>query len=475
MIEREADHDTGGARALLRNIRAGLAISLFRAPHGLTGTVGQVAGLGVLNVLSVVLYQAAVSGFAGQFTWSGLGDAFLPLALWLIASAAACGIGGRPSLALALTAGMLAARLWIGAALALASLALESFALPGMWAYLPWILVYGGLAWTVLAFVVAAARLVALSWVGGAAVTVITAAVVGWPAHANGPGHALWVRAPDPDAVARQAAVAAAAGESLLYSQPDVLARTLEGVLPRRPGRPNLYLVSVAGYAEQDVFMREVVSIDTLFAERFGTTGRSIKLINSRATMTDTPLATRTSLARALDKVGSVMDRDEDILFLFLTSHGRPARLSIVFHPLSLADLTPAELSRMLDDAGIRYRVIVVSACYSGSFVDALRNDDSLVITAAASDRNSFGCSNEADFTWFGKAFFDEALRNHGSFMDAFDAALPVIAGREKAEGYEPSRPQRAAGANILPRLTAWQAALAREGVPAASPPTTAK
>ena len=472
VIERVPDHDAGWGRALLRNLRAGLAISLFRAPQGLTGTVGQVAGLAVINVLSVLLYQSAVSGFAGQFTWSGLGDAFLPLALWLVASAAACGLGGRPAMALALTAGMLAARLWIGAVLTCASMALEHLPLPGAWAYLPWALAYGGIAWIVLAFVAAAVRLVSLSWLGGAAVTVIAAVVVGWPAHANGPGHALWVRAPDPEAGARQAAIAAAAGESLLYSQPEVLARTLEAVLPRRPGRPNLYLVSVAGYAEQDVFMREVVSIDTLFGERFGTAGRSIKLINSRATLSDTPLATRTSLAQALNKVGSVMDRDEDILFLFLTSHGRPGRFSIAFYPLSLADLTPAELRKMLDDAGIRYRVIVVSACYSGSFVEALRNDDSLVITAAAADRNSFGCSNEADFTWFGKAFFDEALRHHGSFMDAFDTALPVIAGREKAEGYSPSQPQRSVGANVVPRLAAWQAALAPQAAPAAVAPT---
>ena len=105
------------------------------------------------------------------------------------------------------------------------------------------------------------------------------------------------------------------------------------------------------------------------------------------------------------------MDRDEDILFLFLTSHGRPRPVLDRVLPAPLADLTPAELRKMLDDAGIRNRVIVVSSCYSGSFVEALRDDDSLVITASAKDRNSFGCSNEADFTYFGKAFFDEALR----------------------------------------------------------------
>ena len=71
-------------------------------------------------------------------------------------------------------------------------------------------------------------------------------------------------------------------------------------------------------------------------------------------------------------------------------------------------DLRAAELRSILDAAGIGWRVIVISACYSGSFVDELRSDRTLVITASRADRNSFGCSNEADMTYFGRALIDE-------------------------------------------------------------------
>jgi hypothetical protein len=111
------------------------------------------------------------------------------------------------------------------------------------------------------------------------------------------------------------------------------------------------------------------------------------------------------------------------------------------FYPLQLADLAPIDVRRMLDDAGIRYRVVVVSACYSGGFVESLKDDDTLVVTASAPDRNSFGCSNEADFTYVGKAYFDEALRSTDSFIEAFDLAVPRIAAREQ-QRLRPSNPQ---------------------------------
>src|SRR5206468_1411583 len=156
--------------------------------------------------------------------------------------------------------------------------------------------------------------------------------------------------------------------------------------------------------------------------------------------------------------------RDEDIFFLYLTSHGsHDGRFTLEFPPLRLNDLTAPELRKMLDEAAIRNRVIVVSACYSGSFVDALRDDDSLILTASAKDRNSFGCSNEADFTYFGKAYFDEALRTSDSFIEAFDIAAPVIAAREKKDDYTPSDPQRYVGPNIAARLAAWREANAKD------------
>lgn len=160
------------------------------------------------------------------------------------------------------------------------------------------------------------------------------------------------------------------------------------------------------------------------------------------------------ALNLSLKRVGAMMDRNKDILFLYLTSHGsKEHQFSLDFGPMQFKDLNPKELRKLLDESGIKRRIVVVSACYSGGFIDALKDENSLVITSAAADKTSFGCSNDADFTYFGKAFFDEALRSTDSFIDAFDLAKPIIAAREKKDDFEPSDPRIFVGDKIRPAL----------------------
>ena len=200
--------------------------------------------------------------------------------------------------------------------------------------------------------------------------------------------------------------------------------------------------------------MKEITAVSRLFQERFGASGKSIRLVNNPGTLNSAPVASVTSLRASLRRVAEVMDKDEDLLFLFLTSHGSTShRFALDLGPLQLQELAPVKLRALLDESGISNRVVVVSACYSGGFVDALKNENTLVISASAIDKNSFGCSNEADWTYFGKAYFDEALRKTHSFVDAFEAARPVIAEREKQQGYIPSDPQMALGESLKPKL----------------------
>ena len=84
---------------------------------------------------------------------------------------------------------------------------------------------------------------------------------------------------------ARVASYDAAAGEDVLYSQPRLLESELAGLLPRRPGRPNLYLVERRRLRRAGrVPARGRCRVDALFAERFGTRGRSVRLVNNRST-----------------------------------------------------------------------------------------------------------------------------------------------------------------------------------------------
>src|SRR5262249_529846 len=148
------------------------------------------------------------------------------------------------------------------------------------------------------------------------------------------------------------------------------------------------------------------------------------------------PWATPLNLQRAIRRVGEVMDRDEDVLFIHLTSHGaRDGQLATSFWPIEVDSVTPKELRAWLDQAGVKNRVLSISACYSGSWIAPLEEPGSLVMTAADADHTSYGCGSKSELTFFGRAMYDENMRKTWSFEQAHADARTVIAQREKEAG----------------------------------------
>jgi len=244
------------------------------------------------------------------------------------------------------------------------------------------------------------------------------------------------------------------ADERLFHRQQKLLDEALARLAPERPGVEDLYFVGVAPYSAQDVFVRELRTVRTMFDERFGTAGRSVALMNGSETLADVPIATATNLRAVLEHLGRVMNPDEDVLFLFITTHGDARhRLAFDLPPLNLAQLTPTALARMLNDSGLKWKVLVVSACYSGGFVEPLRDANTAIVTAADATSSSFGCAHGNDFTYFGRAFFNEALARTFSLTEAFEAARRAVAERERAERLAPSSPQLWIGASIREKL----------------------
>jgi hypothetical protein len=170
-------------------------------------------------------------------------------------------------------------------------------------------------------------------------------------------------------------------------------------------------------------------------------------------------------MRRALTAIGERMNPAEDVLVLYLTSHGSEKhRLAVDLWPLQLDAIDPQDLRAALDESGIRWRVIVVSACYSGGYVEPLKDERTLIITAASAKRQSFGCGAASDFTYLAKALFDEELRKTHSFEAAFARAQKSIAAREKEKGFVPSEPQIHVGAQIRDKLKTLERRLAKNG-----------
>jgi hypothetical protein len=250
--------------------------------------------------------------------------------------------------------------------------------------------------------------------------------------------------------------------EEVFHQQGRLLDEHLAALAPERAGVADLYFVGVAADSGQDTFYSEVASIKELLDERFDTEGRSVALINNPETLTEEPIATVSNLRTTLAYLGSIIDAEEDVVLLHIATHGSSDfQLTFDMPPLELAQLTPSALARMLADSGIKWKVIVISACFSGGYIEPLKDDNTLVITAADSFHSSFGCSYDSDYTWFSEALYDEALRDTFSFAEAFQAAKKTVAEREKAEGFPPSNPQFAMGKAIRGKLAALEKRLA--------------
>ena len=248
--------------------------------------------------------------------------------------------------------------------------------------------------------------------------------------------------------------------EAAFYAQPALLADMLNNVQPQRPTIHDWYFMGVAGHGEQDVFRSEIELTKDYFDHQFGTAGRSVELINNANTLSALPIASKTSIERALQSIAKKMDVNEDVLFLTLTSHGGDKVIEMSNPPLALDNVDAKWLRQSLDKSGIKWRVIVVSACYSGSFINELKSPETLVITASAANKSSFGCSNEAEYTYFGQAFFAESLPKLRRFRPAFEAASKRIAEREKMMGFETSEPQLVLGEAIKARLPEFENSL---------------
>ncbi|SBV52030.1 hypothetical protein XBLMG947_2820 [Xanthomonas bromi] len=267
-----------------------------------------------------------------------------------------------------------------------------------------------------------------------------------------------------PDAGAALPAQPAASQDAVDPVDQAALAHALKALQPQRPGVTDLYVLGFAGDASDDVFRNETLYLKQLFEQRFDARGRVVTLVNNPDNLGEhpyAPLATYDNLYDTLAAIGKRMDRKEDALLLFVTTHGTEDHSLYVQVDDKEEDfISPQDLRQALDDAGIDNRIIVLSACYSGGFIPALRSPQTLILTAARADRPSFGCGNTSNATYFGQAWLIDAMNQSADPLAAFEIAKAAITAREKQEGELPSLPQQSLGKRIAPVLARWRAGL---------------
>lgn len=240
--------------------------------------------------------------------------------------------------------------------------------------------------------------------------------------------------------------------ETLYYDQPRLVEAALADVLASQDGVPETYFVGFASSAKEDVFENEVKHVESLFRERLGAEGRTAILVNSRNTMDELPLANGPNLEAVLEGIARKMG-PEDLLFLHMTSHGsKDHKFSVLFESMRLNDLSAKRLGEIVNGAGLPWRVVVVSACFSGGYIEDLKSPRAMIITAASADRTSFGCENGREYTYFGEAYYRDSLTD-ADYRAAFERAVPLVREREESKGYKHSEPQIWMGEEIVDKL----------------------
>ncbi|MGA8612758.1 MAG: C13 family peptidase [Xanthobacteraceae bacterium] len=242
-------------------------------------------------------------------------------------------------------------------------------------------------------------------------------------------------------------------------AQAALLQAEVARLAPSRKGGTAIYALGIAGWASLDVFAKEIDGGLASIARTLPIKDRTLRLINNPATLATVPLASLHNFNAAVHAVGNVMNKDDDVLVLLMTSHGDRKGFALQLPDQAPIDLTPKQVAETLDHEGIKYRVVIVSACFSGIFLPPLANDDTIVVTAADDEHTSFGCAPERDWTYFGDAFLRQSLQPGTDFEQAFARARTLIQGWELMDHAPPSNPQAHFGPALVAKLAPFFAA----------------
>ena len=227
------------------------------------------------------------------------------------------------------------------------------------------------------------------------------------------------------------------------------LGEALAGLAAQRRGLVDAYVVAIA-LDSDPVFAREAREAGKVLSRRFDAAGRTLVLAGADGRGGGAlPTGSLHSLSLALARVAELMDEKEDVLVLYTTSHGIPTGITYHDGDEGYGVLTPARLAALLDELGIRNRLLILSACFSGVFLPSVWSETTALITAASAGRTSFGCTADNDWTFFGDALINRALRKPQPLAAASQEALGLIAGWEASNRYDPSYPQVAMGSGV--------------------------
>ncbi len=134
---------------------------------------------------------------------------------------------------------------------------------------------------------------------------------------------------------------------------------------------------------------------------------------------------------------------------IYVTSHGNTQGIKFGDKLAS-----PKDIAALGDKTcGGRPTVMIMSACHSGIFIDPLSAPNRFVMSAARSDRSSFGCGTDNKYPFFDECMLEVLPHAHDFVALAGEVKSCVTRKETAGHFFPPSEPQLAIGSQIEPKL----------------------
>lgn len=207
---------------------------------------------------------------------------------------------------------------------------------------------------------------------------------------------------------------------------------------------PRYIFIGAGLNSRERVFDADIRLLDRKFAAQYGAAYRSLLLSNQRIYKDDRdlPLASIDQIDDAFDALEQIK-RPLDRFIVLLASHGGAGILEVEQPALYRNPrlLNGRKISAWMDQLEPNRTWLIISACYAGSHLPRLTQDNLLTMTAAAANRMSFGCSNDFDNTWFVHELAN-SLDTTENYKDLWQQTRGRIGLREERAKLVPSDPR---------------------------------
>ena len=230
--------------------------------------------------------------------------------------------------------------------------------------------------------------------------------------------------------------------ETRLYNQQQSVSQALLNIVDQDPSKIDMYFLGIAGDGRQEVFRRDVEFVNNLFDQQFGTQQRSLSLVNTRQVNVARPLATLKSIEQSLVALSEKMDPNQDVLFLFISGDAsRDGELYLEQPGIALENISAAKLGALLAELPIQNKIVMVSSCFAGGFIQPLKDNGTMTIVASGKNKKIFNCGGVAEQSKFTHTYFKDYFSQSADFYQAFEGTRDSIAALEQQLGYAPSAP----------------------------------